>query len=43
MKYKNSHTEPTIVKTADWQYPNEALRGLLHGKNIGTQITLIRY
>ncbi len=38
-----SKTEPAKVSASEWQNPGRALRGLLEGKGIGTDITLIRY
>jgi len=38
-----SAVAPVKVPAVDWQNPGEALRGLLEGKTIGTNITLIRY
>lgn len=34
---------PVKVRASEWQSPGAALRGLLEGKTIGTNITLIRY
>ena len=38
-----SAVEPAKVPASDWENPGEALRGLLEGKGIGTNLTLIRY
>jgi mannose-6-phosphate isomerase-like protein (cupin superfamily) len=38
-----STKKPIKVSVSDWQTPGKALRGLLEGKGIGTDITLIRY
>jgi mannose-6-phosphate isomerase-like protein (cupin superfamily) len=38
-----SKIEPAKVSAREWQYPGQALRGLLEGKNLQTSITLIRY
>jgi mannose-6-phosphate isomerase-like protein (cupin superfamily) len=38
-----SKTEPVKVTASEWQNPGRALRGLLEGKDLRTNITLIRY
>ncbi len=38
-----SKTEPAKVSASQWQSPGKALRGLLEGKDLKTNITLIRY
>ena len=38
-----STVPPVKIFAADWENPGKALRGLLEGKDIGTNITLIRY
>lgn len=38
-----SKTEPVKVTASEWQTPGRALRGLLEGKDLKTNITLIRY
>jgi len=38
-----SKTEPAKVAASEWQNPGKALRGLLEGKGLNTNITLIRY
>ena len=38
-----SKTEPAKVAASEWQNPGKALRGLLEGKGLNTDITLIRY
>lgn len=38
-----STVPPVKVRASEWQSPGAALRGLLEGKTIGTDITLIRY
>jgi len=38
-----SKIEPAKVSREEWQNPGEALRGLLEGKKLGTNVTLIRY
>ena len=38
-----SKTAPVKVTASEWQNPRQALRGLLEGKNVGTNITLIRF
>ena len=38
-----SKTEPAKVSAGEWQNPGKALRGLLEGKNLKTNVTLIRY
>ncbi len=38
-----SKIEPAIVTASEWQNPGQALRGLLEGKDLQTNITLIRY
>lgn len=38
-----SKIEPAIVLAREWQNPGQALRGLLEGKSLQTNITLIRY
>ena len=38
-----SKTEPTIVSADEWQSPGQAFRGLLEGKGLQTNITLLRY
>lgn len=38
-----SKTEPAKVSAREWQNPGKALRGLLEGKDLKTNITLIRY
>ncbi|WP_082921603.1 cupin domain-containing protein [Lewinella sp. 4G2] len=38
-----SLNKPTKVNASEWQHPNEKLRGLFQGQDVGTQITLIRY
>ncbi|MDX1927264.1 MAG: cupin domain-containing protein [Pirellulaceae bacterium] len=38
-----SKTQPVKVSADEWQNPGRALRGLLEGKGLQTNITLIRY
>jgi mannose-6-phosphate isomerase-like protein (cupin superfamily) len=38
-----SKTEPAKVSAIEWHNPGQALRGLLEGKELQTNITLIRY
>jgi len=38
-----SKTEPAKVPASEWQNPGQSLRGLLEGKDLHTNITLIRY
>jgi mannose-6-phosphate isomerase-like protein (cupin superfamily) len=38
-----SRIEPAKVTASEWQNPGKALRGLLEGKDLQTNITLIRY
>jgi mannose-6-phosphate isomerase-like protein (cupin superfamily) len=38
-----SKTEPAKVSASEWLNPGKALRGLLEGKSLNTDITLIRY
>lgn len=38
-----STVPPVMIPASDWQTPGAALRGLLEGKTIGTNVTLIRY
>ena len=38
-----SRIEPAKVSASEWQNPGKALRGLLEGKDLQTNITLIRY
>ena len=38
-----SKTEPVKVTASEWQNPGKALRGLLQGKDLKTNVTLIRY
>src|SRR5436305_6811324 len=38
-----SKTEPARVSASEWQNPGQALRGLLEGKGVQTNITLLRY
>jgi mannose-6-phosphate isomerase-like protein (cupin superfamily) len=38
-----SKTEPARVSASEWQNPGQALRGLLEGKGLQTNITLLRY
>ena len=38
-----SRAKPTVVSNADWQTPGQALRGLFQGRDVGTDLTLIRY
>jgi mannose-6-phosphate isomerase-like protein (cupin superfamily) len=38
-----SKTEPKKISASEWQNPKNALRGLLEGKFIQTNVTLIRY
>ena len=38
-----SKIEPAKVSASEWQNPGQALRGLLEGKDLHTNITLIRY
>ena len=38
-----SKVDPAKVTADEWQTPGRALRGLLEGKGLGTDITLIRY
>jgi mannose-6-phosphate isomerase-like protein (cupin superfamily) len=38
-----SKTEPAKVSASEWQCKGKALRGLLEGKDLNTDITLIRY
>ena len=38
-----SKIEPAKVPASEWQNPGQALRGLLEGKRLHTNITLIRY
>ncbi|XZE33640.1 cupin domain-containing protein [Pirellulaceae bacterium SH501] len=38
-----SKTEPAKVKSQDWQKETGNLRGLLEGKSLQTNVTLIRY
>ena len=38
-----SKTEPAKVSASEWLREGTALRGLLEGKNLNTDITLIRY
>lgn len=38
-----SKTEPAKVTAGEWQRPGQALRGLLEGKDLQTNVTLIRY
>ena len=38
-----STKEPAKVSASEWQHPGKALRGLLEGKGLQTNITLIRY
>lgn len=38
-----SKTEPVKVKSQDWQKKTGPLRGLLEGKSLQTNVTLIRY
>ena len=38
-----SKIEPARVSASEWQNPGQALRGLLEGKTLQTNITLIRY
>ena len=38
-----STKEPAKVSASEWQHPGSALRGLLEGKGLNTDITLIRY
>jgi quercetin dioxygenase-like cupin family protein len=38
-----SKTEPAKVSASEWQSKGKALRGLLEGKDLNTDITLIRY
>jgi len=38
-----SKIEPVKVSASEWQNPGQALRGLLEGKGLHTNITLIRY
>lgn len=38
-----SKTEPVKVTASEWQHPGRALRGLLEGKDLGTNVTVIRY
>ncbi len=38
-----SKTEPAKVPASEWQHPGKALRGLLEGKKVNTDVTLIRY
>jgi hypothetical protein len=37
-----SKIEPVKVSASEWQNPGQALRGLLEGKGLHTNITLIR-
>ncbi len=38
-----SKIEPAKICASEWQNPGQALRGLLEGKSLHTNITLIRY
>jgi mannose-6-phosphate isomerase-like protein (cupin superfamily) len=38
-----SKIKPAKVTASEWQNPGQALRGLLEGKDLQTNITLIRY
>ncbi len=38
-----SKAKPVKINKDEWQTPNRALRGLLEGKDIQTEVTLIRY
>ncbi len=38
-----SKVEPAKVTASQWQHPGRALRGLLEGKDLRTNVTLIRY
>lgn len=38
-----SKIEPAKVFASEWQHPGQALRGLLEGKDLHTNITFIRY
>ena len=38
-----SKTEPAKVSASQWQSQGPKLRGLLEGKDLGTNVTLIRY
>ncbi len=38
-----SKIEPAKVSASEWQTPGKALRGLLEGKDLHTNITLIRF
>ena len=38
-----SKTEPAKVSASEWQNPGQRLRGLLEGKSLQTNVTLIRY
>ncbi len=39
----NSKSQPVKVTASEWQNPGRALRGLLEGKDLRTNITLIRF
>jgi hypothetical protein len=38
-----SKIEPARVSASEWQNAGQALRGLLEGKGLQTDITLLRY
>ncbi len=38
-----SKADPAKVSAGEWQHPGKALRGLLEGKSLNTNVTLIRY